>query len=1373
MANLLMVPIHLDALVLKTDRTVIEPMADFTRLPYFDGVRDVNPGVANISEEILSQPFQDQGFQLKAGVHLHWALPDALTRGIRQDDANHNGQQSGKLTFPRVPNRWLVTRTDASKQKQQWVIESDYLYPPGQSATHSGISYPYLEGGHPQPFRFLGRTLPLAAWKNRSPGAQYLDRLTAVGYGEPAFAAFYPNCHSVFGFYDDAPLQNLQGVKYDVIGWYSDPTQECLQSLSSVSNDTKVKYQALKEQYRWLVEANDAPFPETTICYACLTFQVNSPTQFTNNPSEEKKVDIAIGNTSTEALSAYLAYQRVQTTQPNLLPEEFQAACAQLEDQLEALHLADRLEGKKLDIGFKFQEARHEKEFTAVSGGRIWTIRPESVTSESLNANDITEPMQVTLPDELAHALNQLNIQQQAYDRDCDEIESLQRQLFSDWYKYMLCLYPPEDNRDDYPNADQVKYFIEKNNLLPLKRRIARNKVLAFQCQAAVQQVYKAVAELQLLKAESIQDWPKFQVTFQTVPRSNPVARIWDLFPAPIRSLFAPTIPIDNAAKQQIIQALNIILAMPDFYNGNAFGQPETLTGELKKLQNELSQKPVSDRPYHQVLRLNRLLLEATFPDLARSTFYGLQPIPAPRYWLPNEPVVLIADKTVKQSLRHGQDGRLRSDGLLACHVLKVDAAINQNPEAVQDPISLQYPNLNPIGSSSWTEQPWHPFLLEWEVEVFPLRGKYLDQDIAANTSDPLTRNYATNCITKNYQLAQDAVDLAIQPGQETLIKEANIYMGRSILTPHAQIQLKQQINDFLAKVLLSDYYEAQKTPPSERTNDYFADHRATIINWYKAKPAAEKPDVINQILAIDDQLDDQFYALAQSLGGFNEALLMHKQTLQLPIADPFGFADYRAFTASIQQVMGNGNRVAPQPNNDFNPMRSGILKIRQLRLVDTFGQVQPLTFKEDQVITTDVMTAPASPQLVVLPPRLVQPARLNFRWLAADQGFIPSSVQANINGDTAPVSPKDEVEMNAHPATTPVCGWLLPNNLDNSLMVFDADGQALGSLGQDCQWWPAPGRRAITLAEVANANLHLHKLITHIVDQGADFLSAFHTVVESALDGIDPENAVQHEAIALLMGRPIAVVRARLDLELQGIPAFDQGWNAFRQEVECELECEAKQMHNSCLHHTVDAHTGAVTILRQTQSFTQVEFPIRIGEYRQLNDGLVGFWQEQKQQDGVYEYTSAFYINDKKTAKDDPQKLPGYDNIRYYADSPVILQSIDSDPQVLTMLVDPRGSVHATAGILPTKSIQIPADQFAEALRNMEVTFLSAPILSDRGSINLPLPTESGYVWSWVDKEDGVWHLEHKIGTVNPQATFAAQQELKEGWLKLTQTGG
>ena len=73
MSNILMVPIHLDALLLIHDRSVLEAMADFSRLPYFDGQLDVNPDVANVSEEILSQPFQDRGFYLKAGAGVFFA----------------------------------------------------------------------------------------------------------------------------------------------------------------------------------------------------------------------------------------------------------------------------------------------------------------------------------------------------------------------------------------------------------------------------------------------------------------------------------------------------------------------------------------------------------------------------------------------------------------------------------------------------------------------------------------------------------------------------------------------------------------------------------------------------------------------------------------------------------------------------------------------------------------------------------------------------------------------------------------------------------------------------------------------------------------------------------------------------------------------------------------------------------------------------------------------------------------------------------------------------------------------------------------------------------------------------------------------------
>jgi hypothetical protein len=305
-ASILMVPIHLDALYLKKDRSVVETMADFSRLPYSDGVRDINPDVANLSEQILSQPFEDRSLQLKPGIHLHWALPDALTRGFQAKNRANNDHDKA-IIFPDVPNRWLVTRADRT-ERQQWVVESDYRHPPGSSGPQIGISHPYLGNGHPQPFRYLGRKLPLAAWKNKSNSDQYLERLTAIGYGEPTFAAFYPNCLSVFGFHDATPPQSLRDVQYDVIGWYSEPRRDGLQSKALSEAFAKKEYVALKEVYQWVVERLPdcplPPFPERTICYAHLTFATADPN---DDLPEQRKVAIAIGNTGTEALSAYLA----------------------------------------------------------------------------------------------------------------------------------------------------------------------------------------------------------------------------------------------------------------------------------------------------------------------------------------------------------------------------------------------------------------------------------------------------------------------------------------------------------------------------------------------------------------------------------------------------------------------------------------------------------------------------------------------------------------------------------------------------------------------------------------------------------------------------------------------------------------------------------------------------------------------------------------------------------------------------------------------------------------------------------------------------------------------------------------------------------
>jgi len=87
--NILIMPIYLDAAVLDKPTPVVEALADFSRLPFFDSIqnRDVNPDVPRLSEDILSEPLKDEGLYVQAGIHLHWELPYALTRAWQTERA--------------------------------------------------------------------------------------------------------------------------------------------------------------------------------------------------------------------------------------------------------------------------------------------------------------------------------------------------------------------------------------------------------------------------------------------------------------------------------------------------------------------------------------------------------------------------------------------------------------------------------------------------------------------------------------------------------------------------------------------------------------------------------------------------------------------------------------------------------------------------------------------------------------------------------------------------------------------------------------------------------------------------------------------------------------------------------------------------------------------------------------------------------------------------------------------------------------------------------------------------------------------------------------------------------------------------------------
>ncbi|WP_159049437.1 hypothetical protein [Streptomyces sp. NRRL WC-3618] len=238
----LVVPVHLDALCLTDDLDVRGPDNAFSRLPYRDAATgpDHHEDLPYVSEIMARTRFQDEDFRLKAGVHLPWALPDGLTRMVQRAD--------GTTAVPAVPNRWLVTRSRDGRVEGEWVVESDYLSDDNPAA----ILYPVP--GADRPHKRLGRKPPLDVWSRSTDRSRYLPELTAVGYGEPNFAARYANCHSVFGFLDpDYPGATPKGLRYEVLGWFDDHGQDPAAALGdgSAAPDGQSWQEAARLRFGW------------------------------------------------------------------------------------------------------------------------------------------------------------------------------------------------------------------------------------------------------------------------------------------------------------------------------------------------------------------------------------------------------------------------------------------------------------------------------------------------------------------------------------------------------------------------------------------------------------------------------------------------------------------------------------------------------------------------------------------------------------------------------------------------------------------------------------------------------------------------------------------------------------------------------------------------------------------------------------------------------------------------------------------------------------------------------------------------------------------------------------------------------------------
>jgi hypothetical protein len=182
--------------------------------------------------KLMPEPFTELAGGRRRGVYLHWALPDAITRG-QQPSAPADGTAPASPEFPAIPDRWLVLRLS-----------------PGAVPHRRAVRGWVLQAGeaHPEP-------VELSSWREAggTPDGQK-GALTALGHGHVSWSAYFDNVKNRLAFYDDLADVTSGPLAYLVCGWYSDTT---LDPLGEARVHSLTDFERRMAELRWSVPDKD------------------------------------------------------------------------------------------------------------------------------------------------------------------------------------------------------------------------------------------------------------------------------------------------------------------------------------------------------------------------------------------------------------------------------------------------------------------------------------------------------------------------------------------------------------------------------------------------------------------------------------------------------------------------------------------------------------------------------------------------------------------------------------------------------------------------------------------------------------------------------------------------------------------------------------------------------------------------------------------------------------------------------------------------------------------------------------------------------------------------------------------------------------
>lgn len=1033
-----------------------------------------------------------------------------------------------------------------------------------------------------------------------------------------------------------------------------------------------------------IAKADDSLIATSTLVYGFVdnvTWSAAPPKN--SQPQTTADVGIAIGNTSIEALTALIEQQN-----PGLDPQLLEAL------QLDMVENLDAPDGEAM-----LQQKLQSTFFKRFGGGYVWSIVGAPHSGKA-------DPAELAME---AALLTTLNAAQEQLDDDLRQLAYWRAQLYIMWWKHTAIeMYKPPGK--------------------PIVTRAELEKQLEADVDGSV-----ASKVLQYMTAVESADVPNGK----TMTQLQAAIEIYAM---------EHNLPASRCLKRT---------ANPSFYEIN---NPVALISNANANGIGRTPKQVNCRfGFAGTTELiSEFVLGGTFPTSSSA------PPPVP---LNKATTNLPWWNDAVQALY------LEFFLLDPANAAQIAAALGQSAQTVQSDITNELQTCYPKGTlpdptavQRWSTNPWHPLFLYWSTQYSPIGyDEWMFQDgeyvwTAGVAPDPIEYQ-PTGLI-----ILSPTAELNLQARITAFLQN----------NPHLPRDQKKAFNDLLNDVswdLLSqslDGFNEQLqfgTPGAYISPAFNAPWLTKLLGGVGSYPPAQigvevpltrstKPDqfqpwragqiVVSTLTIIDEwgqALDlignrqltlaapDEFQPLVTSNdaavqlhnGHFVRSIVNHASssaTLQIERLHLDGETltiEGGGFPTDPSQpvtVNWNGTAVSANVASDGTSLTATVSTSGITGLVPV--NVTILGPQND-----DEQTHP-----LLLPPALLQPGQLDFSLVDA-------------TNDAIPFGP-------ANPAANPICGWVVPNHLDHSLVAFDAAGRHLGDLsieitGRDrraVRWTNAPfSPYPKGLKQIAEKVPHFGDFLLALSEKEPRELTAVMKVIDDSLWTTLPSSASFDQNLAVFMGRPLAMVRASLQFLLDGPPVGDPSWQ-----------------------YTFDP---------QTPAFTSYKFSIQLGDPSQLEDGLIGYFTGD-------DYATTFnVVQQTDPAKDDYFKLIGLGNY--------IKQPFDGTTVTyVSMLVDPRGTVHASSGILPTVTATLPPQFVAAALARMSVTFRVSGAITDQvpatpttpATILIPTRREPGAGWHWLENDGGKW-TRYDVGPNDANARLSPTPPvLRSGLLDLSLKG-